>query len=399
MKNASASAVKAVYDALPYPAPEAGDFSNDKWAWVNPAWIESLLPGPMPHAWSPERILIAGCGTGDEAFQMRNRFPAAAIVAVDYSAPAIERALLRSARIPQPEKIDFKVGDLADGSGDWAAEGPFDFISCHGVLSYIPDASGALRRLAASLTETGVLYLGVNGANHIGVGVRQSIRHFGKAPNTFDETEATRRLLELFDRMRPRQENIASKPAAYLASDILNHFSHDLPLVEWLKLTAPCGLHLQSTTELILNLSKTLAPETFPLLIPKRRSEICEIIAYNNEAPFHRLLLSKNPEPALPWENPEALLGCRFQATRLYAIDYPASTIDGAITLTGDLGYDHQIAFQWPVYEPVAQLIRHQDGAPRLAEALGSPEQDTTELIEKLFMLHQLGMIRIWEER
>ena len=104
--------VKDGYDQLPYPGIDSNINPAAIWSWVNLNWVGSLLPftfdGPPPF----ERILIAACGTGNEAFQMRNSFPNAEIVAVDYSEQAIRIAEAYQKEHPEYADIKFEVGDL-----------------------------------------------------------------------------------------------------------------------------------------------------------------------------------------------------------------------------------------------------------------------------------------------
>ena len=77
--------IKDDYDQLPYPGIDnlSVDPASD-WSWANINWISSLMPVFFDGDPSFKRILVAGCGTGNEAFQMHNRFPSAEITAVDY---------------------------------------------------------------------------------------------------------------------------------------------------------------------------------------------------------------------------------------------------------------------------------------------------------------------------
>ena len=83
--------VLRIYEERPYPAADDRALTDTYWKLAPMEWINALWkPGREQSA--PERILVAGCGTGREAFQMSRRFPRARIVAVDFSPRSISIA-------------------------------------------------------------------------------------------------------------------------------------------------------------------------------------------------------------------------------------------------------------------------------------------------------------------
>lgn len=208
--------VKADYERLPYPGIDASEVSPTmNWTWVNMGWVCSLVPVVFNEELPFKRILIAGCGTGNEAFRMHNRYPGAEITAVDYSEASIQIAQKYQSEHPHHAGIQFEVGDLTDGNDDWAKADHYDFISCHGTLSYIPDVSGVFDLFKRCLSETGILYLGVNGAKHFGINVRSSFEYLGHNVDELEDTLETRRLIELIDRLCPQQSHLANRSSAY----------------------------------------------------------------------------------------------------------------------------------------------------------------------------------------
>src|SRR5215471_7903226 len=76
--------MRRLYEERPYPAVDDRMLKDRRWRLAPIEWINALWkPGGKGAA--PERILVAGCGTGHEAFQLSCRFPRARIVAVDFS--------------------------------------------------------------------------------------------------------------------------------------------------------------------------------------------------------------------------------------------------------------------------------------------------------------------------
>ena len=178
----TAERVRLSYEKLPYPA-VAKRRGGSKQAYIFLLdWVQAMWqPGRKP-----ARILIAGCGTGSEAFALTRTFPEAKIVAADFSARSIQIARKRQRDSLGRKTIQFIRADLAATSFVKLMGARFDFISCHGVLTYIPQAAEVLRNLAASLTEDGALYLGVNGASHYSEYWRDALPAFGFQVSRFE---------------------------------------------------------------------------------------------------------------------------------------------------------------------------------------------------------------------
>ncbi|MBV2366292.1 class I SAM-dependent methyltransferase [Streptomonospora nanhaiensis] len=112
--------------------------------------ITDLAPRPG------ERVLDAGCGTGDLTDALRRT--GARVVGVDASPQMIERA---RHRFPD---LDLRVADLRrldlDGTG-------FDAVFSNATLHWIPDAQAAATALAAALRPGGRLAAEFGGAGNV----------------------------------------------------------------------------------------------------------------------------------------------------------------------------------------------------------------------------------------
>lgn len=392
--------IKDAYNRLPYPGID--DHSIDptaSWSWVNIDWMGALMPVALNTSPSFKRILIAGCGTGNEAFQMKNSFPNAEITAVDYSKESISIAQKYQNENPGYADINFEVDDLTVGTGGWMKADYYDFISCHGVISYIPNAQDVFNQLANCLAKDGICYIGVNGAAHFGVKLRESLQHLGYKVSNLKNTLEARRVIELLDRLSPQQIHASLHTPTYIDSDLLNTFSQNLTFSEWTQIAENSGMHLLGSAELIPNLSKTLSPNVFPLLFPRSRKELCELVAINNVASFHKLVFGKEPIPSIPWSNTEALLDCDFQTTSLYSIQRPASEIYGELILNSNITHGYDVSLRWPIDDIYLKLTNQKIGTQTIREALKEHieayKDDQQTLLVKLFMLYQLGIIKI----
>src|SRR4026209_2592540 len=98
--------IRRTYEVRPYPDVDDRVLRDTRRNFVPMEWIQALWK-PGRQEFAPERILIAGCGTGREAFQMSRRFLEAQIVAVDFSPRSILIARELQQRAPAPQKIRF----------------------------------------------------------------------------------------------------------------------------------------------------------------------------------------------------------------------------------------------------------------------------------------------------
>jgi trans-aconitate 2-methyltransferase len=88
-----------------------------------------------------------GCGPGNSTELLAQRYPRAAISAIDSSADMIEAA---RRRLPQ---VRFETV----GIEAWSASGPFDVILANAVLQWLPDHAALLPALARRLASGGAL--------------------------------------------------------------------------------------------------------------------------------------------------------------------------------------------------------------------------------------------------
>ncbi len=110
--------------------------------------VDLLAPRPA------ERVLDAGCGTGDHAEALRER--GATVVGVDASPEMAERA---AERFPG---LDVRVGDLRD-----LGLSGFDAVLSNAVLHWVPEADRAAASLAAALRPGGRLAAEFGGAGNV----------------------------------------------------------------------------------------------------------------------------------------------------------------------------------------------------------------------------------------
>lgn len=150
--------VQDQYEQNPYPR------------WVRARPLQAPLPperalrlmfphapiAPVPGGAAPE-VLVAGCGTGQQALWSARRFAGARVLAVDLSLASLGYASRKAAELG--------AGDIAFAQADLLELGPlgrsFDVIECGGVLHHLADPAAGLRALTGVLRPGGVMGLGL----------------------------------------------------------------------------------------------------------------------------------------------------------------------------------------------------------------------------------------------
>jgi malonyl-CoA O-methyltransferase len=123
----------------------------DSLAGIQRRVIERLLP-LLGEAHNPERVLEAGCGSGQLTLQIAERFPNATIDAVDIAGGMI--ATLEAKQIPNTR---FHVSDAAIFQGT----DPYDLIASSSSLHWMTPIDQTLRSLAHQLRPGGQLLIAV----------------------------------------------------------------------------------------------------------------------------------------------------------------------------------------------------------------------------------------------
>ena len=260
----------------------------------------------------PRRILVAGCGTGLEAFALHERFPKSEVVAFDFTAHSIRVARRLQKRFARWRDIRFVRADLTNQRLAQKIGDGFDFISCHGVLSYPPKPERALRNLSRCLAPDGILYLGVNGAGHFSQSWRKFLPAFGFEMERWPGGPRLWRHLELAVALSDEwHAELLRYGAGYLASDLFGPLIHDLPLGEWVRKCRAAGLHLRGSHGVQRLIWPAINDGSCELFMPRSRGEIAALVDLLRPNSFHRLIFSRGVEPKPPWLRPNELMKWR----------------------------------------------------------------------------------------
>lgn len=387
-------AVQLIYEQFPYPA-ATPERPSTRWRLPTPAWLTSFWR-PGTARFRPDRILVAGCGTGREAFALARRVPDADIVAVDFSPRSIAIARASARRTTFRRQIRFLVADLADPLLVEKTGGAFDFISCHGVLSYVSNPRRVLRALARCATGEGALYLGVNGSTHHSVAWRQALLTFGLDPRRWRDTRDARTVLRVMDAIAARTPapTLARRSSSYLASDVFGPPFRNLPLAEWLAMSGPSGWHFRGSASCGESLRGLCDRGLVTRLLPRCRAEVHALEELLIPSAFHALLLTKEPPPQAPWGDVEALMAWRVARLPLFRMTLPARLPGTARLASRPLN----LLVETRVDASMASVLRDSRLTP-IRDRVGRARahSDASALRDSLYMLYLFGVIEMLE--
>jgi 2-polyprenyl-3-methyl-5-hydroxy-6-metoxy-1,4-benzoquinol methylase len=142
VRGGVSAAVRAQYEENPYPR------------WVRTQTVftkEELQLSRNP------RILVAGCGTGQNAIVTALRFAGASVLAIDFSSTSLGYAQRKTNELGL-KNIEYRRADLLSLGGYGER---FDLIECSGVLHHLEDPAEGLRILAALRKPGGLMRVGL----------------------------------------------------------------------------------------------------------------------------------------------------------------------------------------------------------------------------------------------
>jgi len=150
-------AVRGMYEQNPYPRWFAVDREP---ALFLSEWLERELPAQLPIATASTRILVAGCGTGQDAIWLATHIRNSKVLAVDLSLSSLSYAQ-RMARKLDVRNVEFRHGDILSLAG---LSERFDMIASTGVLHHMREPQKGLLAIAGLLRPGGLMKLGLYSA-------------------------------------------------------------------------------------------------------------------------------------------------------------------------------------------------------------------------------------------
>jgi 2-polyprenyl-3-methyl-5-hydroxy-6-metoxy-1,4-benzoquinol methylase len=150
------AAVQAQYEENPYP----------RWVRTQSSFVAGTLAQIVrelfPHAdvggiSQKPKILVAGCGTGQNAIATAQRFAGASVLAVDLSLASLAYAKRKTLELGL-DRIEYRQADILALGG---LQERFDLIECSGVLHHLDDPFEGWRVLASLLKPGGFMRVGL----------------------------------------------------------------------------------------------------------------------------------------------------------------------------------------------------------------------------------------------
>lgn len=287
----AAEAVFGEYEKRPYPAEDESVLSDRSWK-VAPARWWLVTGNECEKLPASPRILVAGCGTGNEAFNFARNFPEAEVVGVDFSPRSIEIA--EKWRGPSDlDNVSFHCADIASEDFPSNIGGRFDLISCHGVASYIPKVDQVLANFSQCLKPDGSIYLGVNGSAHPSTRYRSLLEAFDLDPDKMEEPARARKVISLGDALLgfSPQQGMARQSDSYLASDVFGSVILNQSLGDWIDAAERNGLVFLNNLQTTRNSVNVLLSAQVDMMMEKDLAKLHALADLCRPASFHRIIL------------------------------------------------------------------------------------------------------------
>ena len=206
------------YDTIPYPSKFFMQTHPDRLA------TAATLYGMEPKAIENCRVLELGCGNGSNLISHAFGLPDASFVGVDLSKKHIETANAGAAELGL-SNIEFRQMDVMDmTAGEF---GEFDYITAHGLISWIPEA--VRERVPAlfneMLTANGVGYISYNA--YPGAYPREMVRSIMRF-HTRETGEPVKKVEDAIAFLALLVENTSEKDVygRILEFELKRHFDH-----------------------------------------------------------------------------------------------------------------------------------------------------------------------------
>lgn len=316
------------YDDLPYEGGPVPGSHPDRLA------VIGRLFGMQPKDVTNCRVLEIGCALGGNLLPMAHAFPNSQFVGIDASTRQVEmgRALIAEHGVTNLELIATDVRDIAG----WDQR--FDYIICHGVLTWVPpdvqDAIAAACR--ALLAPQGIAYVSYNALPgfHMRAGIGEMMRyHARNFSDPAERSEQARALLEFLvkttERFVPNDPDpggyhqllahelriLNGAPNYYLAHEHLVDEPTAFYLHEFLEFIAPHGLQYLGDSDLhtmmLRDLPDDVAASVNSIAVNQAALEQYRDFIVNRM--FRRSLVCRSEEQLVRHISTDAIKSCSYR--------------------------------------------------------------------------------------
>ncbi|MBJ7326706.1 MAG: class I SAM-dependent methyltransferase [Chthoniobacterales bacterium] len=380
--------------------PDAGEKPKSR---RKPAVSGPWLPPPLP--WilragrstneisSPARILCTGL---TEAFLLAANLRDAEIVALNRDAETIKaartaagRRRLRNLRFEEANLDQPALGELIGGN--------FDLVVAHDALHRAKDADAAFLNLAAACAPDGTVYASVRSAAHPASRLHDGMAAFGLEGGEIDEEnndgEAVIKLLAGLGGFLPANTR-------EISLELKGEGTGPAPLAAWLDRAGAAGLNLRATTLTAKTLPASLSAGGTKLLSSFLLPRLAILLDQFLAPASVEMVFSRQPVPAVPWDEPEALLDWRpvsrfLPLGKLQEMGEPWNGLAGIeVEITGVLAPQN-----FTLSHYLVELIRRSDGQKTLSQITAEipHEISAADLVGALHFLHHSFILELQE--
>lgn len=304
----------ASYDAVPYEGHAIQSTSPDAMA------VMGTLFGLRPAAVETCRVLELGCGSGSNLAAMALPLPDARFVGIDASPRQIEigRDLMRAIGAGN---VELSAGDLRDLPEEI---GPFDYIVCHGVYSWVapPVQERILEIFARRLAPQGIAYLSYNTypGCHLRDMAREMMRfHVRHLEDSAQSTEQARALIAFLKRfaydrrgeyakiLENVEQEVSVEPDWYVFHEYLEE--HNAPVYFWELAERAAGKALQYLAPSVFNTWEHNLPAELEEGLGRFTNRIVreQYLDFLCNRKFRKTLFCRAGVPVLPHPRPETV--------------------------------------------------------------------------------------------
>ena len=290
------------YDEVPY---ESYPYANSY-----PGHLKTVgtLFGMTPPALETAKILELGCAAGGNIIPIAMRYPKSKCVGVDLSSVQIDQANA-SVKGLGLKNMEFHCASITDVNEKY---GKFDYIVCHGVISWVPEnvREAILKTCGSLLTENGLAYVSYNtlpGWNMVR-SIREMMLYHSELFGTIQEKVQQSRLLLDFvkdslseskapyaEMLRTEAGLLAQQPDHYLRHDHLEETNRQFYFHEFMQEAAKSGLQYvgdASVSSMFLGNMPTKVAEKLQAVNDVVRTE--QYMDFINNRRFRSTIMCKN---------------------------------------------------------------------------------------------------------
>lgn len=274
------------------------EYESRSYAQTHPNHLYTLatLFGLKPTPFANARILELGCASGGNIIPLACQSPSAQIVGVDLSAVQVQKAqqTIRELKLTNIEILHLGIEAITPAFGE------FDYIICHGIYSWVPEAirDKIMAVCRTHLAPSGVAYISYNTLP--GWNVVKSIRemmlyHTKGIDSALERAKESRRLLQFLvsglgndpapyaNFLRNEIALLAKQPDSYLVHDHLGDVNEPCYFYEFIEHAKKHQLAYLSDTEIA-----DMYPSNLPSGLATEMSKINDVVRCGQYLDFIR---------------------------------------------------------------------------------------------------------------